>query len=72
MSHMCIYIYIYTHTHIVTYIYMYIYIYTYTHIYTYTSVFAASFGRHYLSNATCLIRPCLFHACFKVSRITIN
>ena len=30
-----------------------------------------SFGRRYLSNATCLMRPCLFYACFVVSRITI-
>ena len=30
------------------------------------------FGRHYLSNATCLIRPHLFFACFVASRITIT
>ena len=30
------------------------------------------FGWHYLSNATCLIRPRLFYACFGVSRITIR
>ena len=29
------------------------------------------FGWHYWSNATCLIRPHLFYACFVVSRITI-
>ena len=28
-------------------------------------------GRRYLSDATCLIRPHLFYACFVVSRITI-
>ena len=30
-----------------------------------------SFGWHYLSNATCLIRPHLLHSTFIVSRITI-
>ena len=30
----------------------------------------ADLGRHYLSNATCLIRPHLFYALFMVSRIT--
>ena len=30
-----------------------------------------SLGWHYLSNATCLIRPHLFHALSVVSRITI-
>ena len=29
------------------------------------------FGRHYLSNATCLVRPRLLYACFVVSRTTI-
>ena len=28
-------------------------------------------GQHYLSNATCLMRPRSVHACFVVSRITI-
>ena len=28
-------------------------------------------GWHYLSNATCLVRPRLFYACFVVSRTTI-
>ena len=32
----------------------------------------APLGWHYLSNATCLIQPHLFHALFIVSRITIN
>ena len=30
-----------------------------------------AFGWHYLSHATCLIRPHLLSACFVVSRITI-
>ena len=30
------------------------------------------FGRHYLSNATCLIRPHLFYAFFVVSTITMH
>ena len=29
------------------------------------------FGRHYLSNATCLIRPRALYALFVVSRITV-
>ena len=29
-------------------------------------------GWHYLSNATCLIWPRLFHACFVVSRIAVT
>ena len=48
-------------------------------VYSYISCFspdlrsttARSIGRHYLSNATCLIRPHLFYACFAASRITI-
>ena len=30
----------------------------------------ATFGWHYLSKTTCLIRPRSFYACFVVSRIT--
>ena len=57
---MYVYIYIYD-THIYNaYVYIYIYIWHHDNI-----------GWHYLSNATCLMQPHLFHACRIVSRITI-
>ena len=37
----------------------------------YLSLYIYNTGWHYLSNATCPIRPRLFHACFVESRITI-
>ena len=36
-----------------------------------SAVISETFGWHYLSNATCLMRPHLFYAGFVVSRITI-
>ena len=40
-------------------------------MYLYIISFAEPFGWHYLSNATCVVRPRLSYAFFVVSRITI-
>ena len=56
----------YTYIHITTCIC----ICKYTHIYVYIYILPpslASFGRHYLSNTTCLIRPHVFYALFILS-----
>ena len=61
------------------YIYIYIYMFIYraqaripeTRLFRAPALPCPSFGWHYLSNATCLIWPCLLYACFVVSRITI-
>ena len=80
---MCIYIYTYyiyiyyIHTYIHTYTYTYTYTCTYTytlHTHTHTHIHIhihIHLRRHYLSSATCLIRPRLFYALFIVSRTTV-
>ena len=47
-------------------IYIYIYIHMCIYIYIYIYMSCRAIGWHYLSNATCLIRPRLFYACFVV------
>ena len=77
--YVCIYIYVYMYIHI------YIYIYIYTHYMLHASIMLyyelsllaarllvldrALIGRHYLSSATCQIRPHSLYALFIVSRI---
>ena len=54
------------------YRYIYIYVYMYIYIYIYIHICMLRLGWHYLSDATCLMRPRVFHyVCFVVSRITI-
>ena len=75
-THVCmcvyIYIYIYIYTHVYTHvIHMYIYIYICLATYMCNPEQRhedASFGWHYLSNATCLTRPRLFLLFFVVLR----
>ena len=51
------------------YMHIYIYIYIYREREREREI-CIHLGWHYLSNATCLIQPHLFYACFVVSRIT--
>ena len=76
-----IYIYIHTHTHIYLSIYLSLSLYTYIYIYICIERERererdrerererdrdrAAFGWHYMSTATCLIRPHLFYALFR-------
>ena len=57
--YMCVYIYIYTYIHVHN-----------LYVHTKLCVCNITFGWHYLSNATCLIRPRVFYACFVVSGST--
>ena len=66
----CMYICIYVCMYIYIYIYICIYTYMYICIYTHVVIILICSGWHYLSNATCLLRPHPLYALLTVSRIT--
>ena len=78
--YMYIHIYIYIHC-IYIYIHVYIYVCVYIYIYRHSELplrrdadeesAHVLFGQHYLTNATCLMRPHSSCACFVVSRISV-
>ena len=84
VCHIIIYIYTHIYIYICTPTYIYIYIHTHIHTYIHKHIIShhiiphsesrltlVELGWHYLSNATCLIRPHVFYVFFVVSRIAI-